>query len=147
LTINTLYRYIMEVIEIKTLVDITNTNVRRINQGSQLELDQYRNWITLQHCIGMRAIIHYDRDPQVETVDVKGLGFGSEFKGRHQVWTFHFRSDQTDAFKENGDPAALLKQDLDKVPVILNLAETINTQRAVFDTTDEFCRNTVVKAI
>jgi hypothetical protein len=137
----------MEVIEIKTLIDITNTNVRRINQGSQLELDQYRNWMTLQHCIGMRAIIHYDRDPLVECIDIKGLGFGNGFQGTHQIWTFSFRSDQTDAFRENNDSTALLKQDLDKVPIILNLKETINTQRAVFDTTDEFCKNTVVKAI
>ena len=137
----------MEVIEIKTLVDITNTNVRRINQGTQLELDQYRNWTTLQHCIGMRAIIDYDRNPQIETVDVKGLGFGEEFKGRHQLWTFRFRTDRAEAFASQNNPVALLEEDLDMVPVILNLTETINTQRAVFDTSNEKYRNTLVKAI
>ena len=137
----------MEVIEIKTLVDITNTNVRRINQGTQLELDQYRNWTTLQHCIGLRAIIVYDRDPKVETIDIEGLGFGKDHKGKHKVWTFQFRSDTSDAFSENGNPIALLKTDLDMVPVILNLTETINTQRAVFDTSDVKLANTVVKAL
>ena len=137
----------MEVIEIKTLVDITNTNVRRINQGSQIELDQYRNWTTLQQCIGLRVILNYDREPSVETVDIKGMGFGSEFKGKHKVWTFHFRPDRSDAFVIEDNHVGLLEQDLDQVPVIVNLTETINTQRAVFDTSDQKLANTVVKAI
>jgi len=137
----------MEVIEIKTLVDITNTNVRRINQGTQTELDQYRNWTTLQQCIGLRVILNYDREPAVETVDIKGMGFGSEFKGKHKVWTFHFRPDRSDAFVIEDNHVGLLEQDLDQVPVIVNLTETINTQRAVFDTSDQKLANTVVKAI
>jgi hypothetical protein len=137
----------MEIIEIKTLVDITNTNVRRINQGTQQELDQYRNWTTLQQCIGLRVILNYDREPVVETVNVKGMGFGSEFKGEHRVWTFHFRPDRSDAFAVEDNPVGLLEQDFDQVPIILNLTETINTQRAVFDTSDLKLANTVVKAI
>jgi hypothetical protein len=137
----------MEVIEIKTLIDITNTNVRRINQGTQQQLDQFRNWTTLLQCIGLRSNINYDRDPRVETVDVKGLGFGSEYKGKHQVWTFQFRPDRPDTFADESEAVALLERDLDKIPMILNLTETINTQRAVLDTSDESFANTVVKAI
>ena len=37
----------MEQITIKTLIDVTNTDVRRTNQGTAIEVDQYRNWITL----------------------------------------------------------------------------------------------------
>jgi hypothetical protein len=137
----------MEVIEIKTLIDITNTNVRRINQGTQQQLDQFRNWTTLLQCIGLRSNINYDRDPRVETLDVKGLGFGSEYRGRHQVWTFQFRPDRPDTFADESEAVALLERDLDKIPMILNLTETINTQRAVLDTSDESFVNTVVKAI
>jgi hypothetical protein len=137
----------MEVIEIKTLIDITNTNVRRINQGTQQQLDQFRNWTTLLQCIGLRSNINYDRDPRVETLDVKGLGFGTEFKGRHQVWTFQFRPDRPDTFADESEAVALLEKDLDKIPMILNLTETINTQRAVLDTSDRSFANTVVKAI
>lgn len=137
----------MEVIEIKTLIDITNTGVRRINQGSQQELDQYRNWTTLLQCIGLRSVIEYDKNPTVETIDVKGQGFGADYKGTHRVWTFQFRPDRSDAFFENNDPTLLLKLDLDKVPVILNLTETINTQRAVFDLNDKKLTNTVIKAL
>lgn len=136
----------MEVIEIKTLIDITNTNVRRINQGTQEQLDQFRNWTTFLQCIGLRAIIEYDRNPIVEEVDVKGLGFGSEFKGKHRVWTFHFRPDRADAFAGPGDRIALLKTDLDMIPMIVNLSETINIEQAVIELTDSKLTNTVVKA-
>ena len=137
----------MEVIEIKTLIDITNTNVRRINQGTQQQLDQFRNWTTLLQCIGLRAIISYDRDPYSEMVDVKGLGFGREYKGKHSVWTFQFRPDTAGAFANETSSIALLQQDLDMIPVILNLTETINTVRAVFHTSDQQIANTVVKAL
>lgn len=137
----------MEVIEIKTLIDVTNTDVRRINQGTQQQLDQFRNWTTLLQCIGLRSIINYDRDPHVEEVNVKGLGFGSEYKGRHRVWTFQFRPDRPDAFADNSQSVALLQKDLDKIPMIVNLTETINTQRAVLDTGDKSFANTVVKAL
>lgn len=137
----------MEVIEIKTLIDITNTDVRRINQGTQQELDQYRNWTTLLQCIGLRAIIEYDRNPQVTVEDISKMGFGSQYKGKQNVWTFQFRPDRANAFGDKTSPIALLQQDLDKVPVILNLAETINTQHAIFDLNDIKWANTVVKAL
>jgi hypothetical protein len=137
----------MEVIEIKTLIDVTNTGVRRINQGTQQELDQFRNWTTLMQCIGLRAIISYDRDPVSEIIDISKLGFGSTHKGKHRVWTFYFRPDRSDAFANGNDPIALLKHDLDKIPVILNLTETINTVVAVFDSTDSKVANIVVKAL
>lgn len=137
----------MEIIEIKTLVDITNTNVRRANQGSPQELDQFRNWTTMMQSIGMRSIIDYDYDPKYEVVDIKDTGFGSNFKGKHKVWTFQFRPDRPDAFAEDGDPIKLLIQDLDKVPVITNLTETINITQAVFELIDSSFKNTVVKAI
>lgn len=137
----------MQIIQIKTLVDITNTNVRRINQGTQQELDQYRNWTTLTQCIGLRAIMNYDYNPTVETVDVKGLGFGSAFSGKHKVWTFQFRPETPDAFATKDNPLGLLEQDLDKVPIILNLSETINTSIAVFDVKDLEYTNIVVQAL
>lgn len=137
----------MEVIEIKTLIDITNSNVRRINQGSQQQLDQFRNWTTLLQCIGLRAIIEYDHDPRVETIVLTGAEFGSEYVGPHRVWTFRFRSDRPGAFASNNDPIALLKHDLDKIPVIVNLTETINTDDAVFDLSDQMRKNIVVIAI
>jgi hypothetical protein len=63
------------------------------------------------------------------------------------VWTFRFRTDRPEAFASQNNPVALLEEVLNMVPVIVNLTETINTQRAVFDTFDEKLKNTLVKAI
>ena len=137
----------MEIIEIKTLVDVTNTDVRRINQGTQQQLDQFRNWTTLLQTIGMRSIIIYDREPKEEIIDLKGDEFGSEFKGKHRVWTFQFRPDRNDAFSDGNDSISLLKTDMDKIPVITNLTETINIEQAVFELNDSKFKNTVVRAL
>lgn len=137
----------MENIEIKTLVDITNTEVRRNNQGTLVEANQYKNWITLKQCVELRSLIDYDHNPTVETVDVTGLGFGSEYKGKHQVWTFRFRPDRAGAFSLEDEPTGLLNESLHQVPVIKNLTETINTDRAVFDLKDKKFKNTTIKII
>lgn len=137
----------MQIIEIHTLVDITNTDVRRINQGTQLQLDQFRNWTTLMQTIGLRAIIEYDRDPAVNHLDIKNLNFGTDFKGKHRVWSFQFRPDRADAFASSLNPIELLRQDLNKIPVIINLTETINIRQPVFELNDTQSRNTVVRAL
>lgn len=137
----------MEVIEIKTLIDVTNSNVRRIDQGTQIELNQYRNWTTLLQCIGLRSNISYDTNPTVEEVDITGLGFGSNFKGKHRVWTFRFRPDVPGAFDADSEPTVLLINDLDKVPVITNLTETINIKQAVFATNDTHVANTLTRRV
>jgi hypothetical protein len=137
----------MEVIEIRTLIDITNTNVRRSNQGTQEQLNQFRNWTTLMQCIGLRAIVSYDREPIADIQDLTGLGFGAKYKGKHKIWTFRFRPEQSGAFSTKSGPVGLLAQDLDKIPVIINLTETINIHCAVFDLSDKDLKNTLVMAI
>jgi hypothetical protein len=134
----------MEQITIKTLIDVTNTDVRRENQGTQLEADQYKNWITLKQCIELRSLFEYDHNPTFETVDIKGMGFGTGHKGQHRLWTFTFRPDRSGAFATEDTGVGLLEEGLHLVPVIKNLTETINTTKAVFDLRDEKVRNTVI---
>ena len=78
----------MQTLEIKTLIDITNTGVKRPNQGTIQELDQYKNWITLNQCIEMRGNISYDSEPYSDVVDLKNFGFGKHYKGQHRVCGF-----------------------------------------------------------
>jgi hypothetical protein len=132
----------MNIVEIRTLVDITATGVGRPYQGSQIELNQNRNWTTLNQCIGIRSIIEYNATPTVETIDIKGLGFGSNYKGKHKVWTFRFETDQPDVF---GDEFSLLIEDMDQIPVIKKLTESVNIDTAVFDTKSTDFKNTVVR--
>ena len=137
----------MEIIEINTLIDITKPEkVVRSGQGSLLEQNQYKNWITFQQCIGLRSIITYDFYPQLSTVDVKGMGFGSKIKGEHIMWTFRFYPDRSFAYEDNdNNRIGLLIQDLHQVPIIEKLTETINITKSVFDLEDPLYKNTTIK--
>jgi len=148
LAINTLYRYFMDIIEIQTLIDITGTGVTRPNQGSQLELDQQRNFITLMQCVELRSIVTYNTRPVVETVDVKGMGFGTEYKGKHSVWTFRFSPDRQSVYNDNdNNPVGGLIEDIQGVPVIKNLTETVNISTTVFELKNKQYTNTIIKAL
>jgi hypothetical protein len=137
----------MQTIEIQTLVDITDTKVARPNQGTALQHDQFRNFTTLRQCVEIRSIISYDASPSVENVDIKDMGFGSKFKGKHQVWTFRFYPDRTGAYIEGRDEVGALINDVNGVPVIQKLTETINMDTAMFEVKDAATKNTIIKAI
>lgn len=111
-------------IRIKTLVDVTRTDVRRKDQGNDLKLLQQHNYQTLQQIINLRNLIDANDDPFVETRDVTGE-FGSNYKGEHKVWTYEFEVTHTDAYKDGEDPLGLLKQDMEQIPVLGGLTETV----------------------
>jgi hypothetical protein len=136
----------METVEIKTLLDVTNTKVVRPNQGTPQEYDQYRNFTTLMQCIELRCLVTYDDLPTVEEVDIKDLGFGSAYKGRQRVWTFRFRPDRPAAFSDDDNPVGLLINDMHEIPVIKTLTESINIDKAVFYTYESQHKNTIITA-
>ena len=137
----------MQTLEIKTLIDITNTGVKRPNQGTIQELDQYKNWITLNQCIEMRGNISYDLEPYSDVVDLKNFGFGKEYKGQHRVWFWRFTPDRGNVFDSDDNPLGQLIADLDQIPVIKKLTETINIDRSVFDLSDINYKNTTVEIL
>lgn len=137
----------MQVIEIKTLVDITDTGVRRPSQGSQQQLDQFKNWITLKQCVELRSVVEYDQVPTVDSVDIKGLGFGRAYKGKHSVWTWRVRPDRDGIYADSTGPIGSLQGDIDQVPIIQKLTETINIDKPVFDLTDPEFKNTTIKLL
>jgi len=138
----------MEIIEIQTLVDITNTRAIRLNQGSQLEVDQNKNFITLMQCIELRSIVSYDTRPTNEKTDLKSLKFGSAYKGKQLVWTFRFAPDRLGAYDDGtGNKVSNLINDLHQVPIIKNLTETINIDKAIFDCEDSQYKNTIITAL
>jgi len=137
----------MQRIKITTLVDITCSNVKRQNEGTTLEANQYRNWTTLLQSIGLRALISYDRNPIVEERQIKDYNFGSEYTGKRRVWTLEFTTERDDCWYDNEDPLYLLLEDLHNVPIIKNLNETINIDRTVFDLKSEKYKNTTVQLI
>lgn len=137
----------MDIIEIKTLIDVTNTKVVRPNQGTPLEYNQNRNFITLIQCVELRSIITYDTQPTSELIDITNLGFGTNYTGEHRVWTFRFMPDRIGVYNlDKRGPSGTLSDDLDCVPIIKNLNETINIVKAVFDCKDTSVKNTIIVA-
>ena len=111
-------------IRIKTLVDITRTDIRRRDQGDEQKWHQQQNYQTLLQTINLRNLIESNDDPFVETCDVTNQ-FGSTYKGEHKVWTYEFKVDHADAYMNNGDPVGFLKEDLEQIPVLGGLTETV----------------------
>jgi hypothetical protein len=137
----------MDTIVIQTLIDITNTGVIRPNQGTHLEMNQYRNFTTLRQCAEIRSVIDFDESPRVELVDIKGMGFGNKYKGKQAVWTFEFTPDRDGVYiDDQRDPLGFLINDLDQIPVVIDLTETINISRAILDLRDSTYKNTVIQA-
>lgn len=137
----------MNIIEIQTLIDITETNVIRPKQGTSQELDQQRNFNTLKQCVEIRSIISYDTAPRSEIKDIKDLGFGSKYKGKHLVWTFRFTPDRSGVYSNQTSEVGCLIDDLHEIPIIKNLTETINIDKAIFDLKDGICKNTIIKSL
>jgi hypothetical protein len=137
----------MQIIEIQTLIDITDTKVVRLNQGTQLEHDQYRNFVTLKQCVEIRSIISYDTGPVMEVKDIKNMGFGTKYKGKHAVWTFRFSPDRTGVYSDNGNDVYALLEDVNGVPIIQKLKETINIEQAIFELQNPLTKNTIIKAL
>jgi hypothetical protein len=135
----------MDFIKIKTLIDVTNTQVIRLTQGTQLEIDQNRNFSTLRQCVEMRSVIDFYDPPTVELVEI--TEFGSAYTGKQLVWTFSFIPDRPDVYtNERGDKIGYLIEDLHEVPVILKLTESINIITAMFDCKHSQYKNTIIQA-
>jgi len=138
----------MDKIEIKTLVDITNTKVQRPTQGTQFEQDQYRNFVTLLQCLELRSVIGYEHSPAVENIDIGNFEFGTAYQGKHNVWTFYVVPDRDGVYTDNkNNEVGLLIEDCHLVPMIKNLKETVNIDKAVFNSKDSQYKNIIIKAI
>lgn len=137
----------MQVIEIQTLIDISDSGTIRPNQGSTIDQGQFRNFTTLKQCAELRSNIIYETSAVMETRDIKDMGFGSKYKGKHSIWTFRFTYERSGAYEKNGNDIQGLLDDLHEVPVVKKLTETINIDKAVFDVKDSAHKNTIIKAL
>lgn len=118
----------MAKIEIKTRIDITNTNVRHRGQGTEKELNQNRNYTTFLQVFGLRSVFSISQEP------VKENGF----------WTMIIDTDRDDVFLNEGDPVGFLKKDLDSVPIIVDLDEEVKIKNALITTSGK-TPNTIVE--
>jgi hypothetical protein len=95
-------------IVIKTQVDITNTGVRHPGQGTDVELNEYRNYTTLLQVLALRTNFEVVHDPKPDS----------------GIWSFTIDVPDNGAYNDGKDPLGNLKRDLDQVPVITGLKES-----------------------
>ena len=104
---------------IKTTVDITRSNPGR-DEPDQIKHAQQSNFNSLIQAIGLRTNINWYVDPEVIEED------GDRF------WQWEFISEQPDVFLKDGNPISLLIEDLNGVPIIKNLTNTVDLPKAAF---------------
>jgi hypothetical protein len=124
---------------VKTLLDITETKKHKHNSYEKLLVNQQSNFMSFFNCLSMRFNPYYDVGPTVTTESVKDIGFGTAYKGKHSVWTFEFEVETAVA----GTDHKTLINDLDLIPVIPNLTETIEINNTMFRTKDTELTNLV----
>ena len=124
------------IFELRTLIDITETSARRGDDPR--EQKQQQNFYTALQTISLRANPTIDQSPKLDTIQIKGLGFGNKYSGKHRVWTWRFSFEQADSHSID-----FLNNDFDLVPVILKLNETAEIENAAFITSDDQHKNTV----
>ena len=119
--------------QIKTLVDVTETNARK-GQDKKL-VNQQDNFNTLYNTIGLRTnptefVISVNKDTCED--------FGSKYKSKHNVWTIEFFVEA-----EDSTSVSLMEEDFEYVPVIFGLDETIEVDKNMFIT----CKNPTLSNI
>ena len=125
--------------KLTTIIDITQTLARR---GDNKKLvNQQANYNTMIQTIGLRVNIN-PNSCKVEVANIKGLGFGDTFKGKHRYWEFTFDVEAEDALTLD-----MLATDFDLVPVITNLDETTTPGTKVFRTNHPNDTNIVFKML
>ncbi len=130
----------MERYKITTLVDITRSNPPRSTLDFRL-LGQQSNFNSLLQTLGIRSNISYEKDPVYE----KGR-LPNPWNGKGAYWTFEFETERDDVYRKDDDLAGLLKTDLNGVPIIDNLDNTIDFKLPVFKTLGNDV-NTVIEII
>jgi hypothetical protein len=120
---------------ITTLIDITRTDANRAVLDDR-QLLQLANFNSLRQSIEMRAIVQWNKNPTHHTGRLP-----EPFEGRSDYWVWEFETERDDLFLKDADPTALLKEDLNGVPIISGLNETadlyppaIQTQGATINT-------------
>ena len=135
-----------------TLIDITKTDaVRHYNKSMSeteaeynIKRNQQRNYQTMLQVISLRCQPSFATDPIIyKDLDITDAGFGSAFT-KETVWEFTFAVDVEDVFATADSPYGLLLEDMNNIPIILNLNETANIAEPKLDTLSDISKNTII---
>tara|TARA_B100001287_G_scaffold90240_1_gene75589 strand:+ start:160 stop:567 length:408 start_codon:yes stop_codon:yes gene_type:complete len=125
-------------LKVYTLIDITETKSYR--SADQKLNHQQANFMTFLQTLMLTMNFFYDKAPTLIECDekkLKELGFGTDYKGSHNVWCLEARVDEGRQIPD----VETLQNDFDLVPVIPNLNETILINNNVFRAKDKKARN------
>ena len=121
----------MQSLEIKTLVDITQTGQTKFKSQDRLLINQQANWNTFLQVLSMRINPIFDGSPVKVTRALEPEEFGSDYKEKeYNVWEFKFQSERDEALTPE-----MLREDFDLIPVIKVLEESIINNSDAFRTT------------
>jgi hypothetical protein len=114
--------------KIITLVDITRSTPSR-TETNKIKLGQQANFNTLLQTIGLRSNISWIQDP------VRQSGTLPEpFDGRATYWIWEIETERDSVFDNGQSPVGLLLVDLDGVPVIDQLNNSVDINPPAFKT-------------
>tara|TARA_B100000809_G_scaffold199408_1_gene199400 strand:- start:17 stop:574 length:558 start_codon:yes stop_codon:yes gene_type:complete len=152
-----------EFITVYTLIDITQTGVVApyrtnvpafVDDASQIvnneqswnkSRNQQSNCETLIQTISLRGNPMYIELPRKYTVDdIKQLGFGSSYKGKHIFWSTSFTVEQVGLYTERGQedqPLSGLCNDFTNVPIVVNLTESIKLKTPIWEAVNSRNKN------
>jgi hypothetical protein len=117
----------MKVYKVKTTVDITQAVPDRNRlSATPLENAQQSNFNSLVQGIELRALVQWNHSPQMV-----------EHPSVENEWYWEFNVEREDVFLKDNDHVGLLKEDLNNVPIIPHLKETIKFKNPVFVTEGE----------
>ena len=125
-------------LKVYTLIDITETKSYR--SADQKLNHQQANFMTFLQTLMLTMNFFYDKAPTLIECDEKKLselGFGSDYKGSHNVWCLEARVDEGRQVPD----VETLQNNFDLVPVIPNLNETILINNNVFRAKDKKATN------
>lgn len=118
----------MATYKVITLVDITRTQPSR-SETNKIKLSQQANFNSLCQAIGLRANFYYNDNPKQERGSLP-----HDIGGKATYWVWQFETERADVFLLDNDPVALLKEDLNGVPVINGLNNSADIDPAIFQT-------------
>lgn len=133
-----------------TLVDISKTGVISLyrkeipmfmDDAEQIVRDQrtwersrnqQRNFETVTQIIGLRAQPINLEIPHKVKVDLAEHKFGTDFTGVQAVWSFTFTVEHTAVFDRDNTSLRALVLDMDNIPCIIKMTETVTIVSPVF---------------
>ena len=131
-------------IKVLSLVDVTKTGLHKNNSNNEKAIAQHANYLTFENCLQLRTNIVPGDAPKVEKINLANTNFGKNYSGNHNVWSMEF------AIEDRADPLPVneiidfIKEDIDLVPIINSLDETIGLTNSMFRTLDPETNNIIV---